>query len=126
MKRILTSALLATSLTATAASAEAVIGYDSELAEQFAAERMIVDLVIDHYGPTAVFDTGDPLPQSVNELIVPRNPMPAGAPVEPVPSTLAGDLPHTEDGTRWAKVGKHLVEMAPDDTIVMVVYDVLP
>lgn len=125
MKRILTASIAATALTAGAALADTVIVYDADLGEKFETKREIVDLVKATYGPTVVYDDGETLPEGLSEEIRPRNMLPEGTELEPVPEEIAGKLPHSEEGTSWHKVGEHLVEMKTDGTIVMVVYDVL-
>lgn len=125
MRRII-AALALSGLAASSALAGAVVVYDVELGEEFAAKREIVALAKEIYGETAVYATGDPLPESVENRLVPGTPLPEGAEPAPVPEELAGRLPHTEPGTEWAKVGDHLVEVRADGVIAMTVYDVLP
>ena len=96
------------------------------LDKQFAAEREVVDLAAAIYGPTAVYDNGQQLPASIEAALVAGNPLPAAAPIAEVPREMAGRLPHTEPSTTWVRVSEHLLEVRPDNTIVMGVYDVLP
>lgn len=126
MKRFLIPALAASALTATSALGAAVIVYDMELTEKFEAKRDIVDMVQEVYGETAVYSTGDELPEDLDAALTPRQPLPETVEISAVPEPLMGKLPHTEEGTKWYKVGDHLVEVGADNMIVMTVYDVLP
>lgn len=136
MKRMILAAL-ALGATTTVAGAQATpvgeglepgqrsIIYDETLSDKFAIKREIVDQVQAIWGETAAYASGDELPEGLTEEIVSGEPMPDAAPVEPVPTALI-DLPKLLDDSRWVKSGNHLVELAPDNTVVMVVYDVLP
>ncbi len=73
-----------------------------------------------------MYDDGQQIPTSIDKNLLPRQTLPAAAPTTDVPEALAGRLPHTEEGTYWTKIGEHLIEVRPDQTIVMGVYDVLP
>lgn len=125
MKRFLIPALAAGLLAAPAFGA-VVIVYDKDLGEEFAVEREIVDIVQQEYGEAAVYSTGDNLPEALDAALTPKSPLPATPAVEPVPEEIADKLPHTAEGTRWVKLGDHLVELDENDVIVMTVYDVLP
>lgn len=107
------------------ASSTAVIGtFDTTLGERFEIERAIVDRAAQVFGRAATFSSGRNLAPSIENSIVEGDMMPSGAPVRAVPSAL-GDLP-TSQGGEWIATGEHLVEVAPDGRIAMVVYDVLP
>ncbi|HKK36477.1 MAG TPA: hypothetical protein VJ994_09325 [Paracoccaceae bacterium] len=125
MRRII-AALALVGLTATSAYAGAIVVYDVDLGEEFAAKREIVAVAKDVYGETAVYDTGGALPESVENRLVPGTGLPEDVESSPAPEALAGRLPHTEPGTEWVKVGDHLVEVREDGVIAMTVYDVLP
>jgi hypothetical protein len=99
--------------------------YDKELSREFEISREIVDRVEAEFGKTAVYDNGQDLPPTVDAALVPGNTLPAGAEVTQPPAAL-GDLPTLGEGTHWVAAGEHLVEVTPDNTIVMVVYDALP
>src|SRR6056297_787720 len=60
MRRII-AALALVGLTATSAYAGAIVVYDVDLGEEFAAKREIVAVAKDVYGETAVYDTGERL-----------------------------------------------------------------
>lgn len=126
MKRILMPVLTAAMLSAPAAYGAVIIVYDGELGKQFETEREIVEIVKEEYGETAVYSTGDELPEGLDEALNPAQKLPDVPEVEDVPEALKDKLPHTEEGTRWVKVGDHLVEVDADDMIVMTIYDVLP
>ena len=95
-------------------------------AQGFDTERQIVDLVARTYGRTAVFDTGSGLPVAINEEVVAGQMLPTNAPVRPVPERLEGRLPQITPGARWVAVGKHLVELGPNNEITWVIYHTLP
>ncbi|HEU0221425.1 MAG TPA: hypothetical protein VFR34_04325 [Paracoccaceae bacterium] len=87
-------------------------------------ENQIADIVMQAYGGN-VFHRSQ-LPAELEAAIVPGNMLPQTAPTEPAPERIAASLPNSEAGTRWVKVGGHLLELAPDGTIVTAVLDVLP
>ena len=126
MRRTALIPLVSALLAAGPALSDAVIYKDPERSETFEAKDEIVALATEIYGKTAVFDSGQEIPESVDRKLVAGNPLPADAERMPVPDDLAGRLPHTEEGTRWVKVGEHLLELAQDDVIVTGVYEVLP
>ena len=129
MLRSLAAAVFAAGLgisSASAAGTEITIVYDADLGGEFAAKREIVELVKDSYGPNAVYDNTQAIPESVVAELMPGETLPAGVETEAVPAALDGRLPNTEPETSWVKVGEHLLEVRPDNTIVMGVYDVLP
>lgn len=126
MLRSLMLAIPASLIAVSFATAQAVVVHDEELAEQFEVERQIVEMSQEAYGPTAVYDNGQQIPRSLDEQLVPRQALPAAAPVAEIPVELAGRLPQTEPDTQWVRIGEHLLEVRPDRTIVMGVYDVLP
>ena len=125
MIRSLMLAIPASLVAVSFAAADAVVVYDKNLEEKFEAKREIVDMAKEIYGPTTVYDDGQQIPESVAKDLLPRRQLPDAARVTDVPEALAGRLPHTEPGTRWVQVGEHLIEVRPDETIVMGVYDVL-
>lgn len=129
MKRAILAALVLGATPALAMAqatvSERTLVYDQQLGERFDIKREIVDQVQAIWGETAAYETGQELPTSVNTEIVPGKAMPEGAPVEPVPAAL-DDLPKLVDDSRWVKSGTHLIELKPDNTIAMVVYNVLP
>jgi hypothetical protein len=124
--RTLLAALAATGLTASSALAGAVVVYDRDLGETFEAKREIVAVAKDVYGETAVYATGDPLPEAVQDRLVPGTTPPEDAEITAVPDPLAGRLPHTVPGSQWAEIGDNLVEIRPDGVIATTVHDVLP
>ena len=101
------------------------IVYDKALSDEFEVSRDIVERVQAEFGEHAVYDNGQDLPEGIDAQLAPGNPLPEGVEVGDVPEQL-GDLPTLGEGTRWVAVGEHLVEVTPDNTIVMVVYDALP
>ena len=126
MERIFIPALAASLVAAPAAFGAAVVVYDAELGEEFGAKREIVELAQEVYGEAAAYDTGDQLPEELDEALTPGSTLPETAALEEVPAELAGRLPHTEPGTEWVKAGNHLVEVDDGGRIVMTVYEVLP
>ena len=104
---------------------EVTVVYDETLTEEFEVNRAIVERVQAEFGEYAAYESTDELPPAINSEIVPGEMLPEGAPVEPVPAALS-DLPTLGEGTRWMQTGNHLVEVADDNRIVMVVYDALP
>jgi hypothetical protein len=98
--------------------------YDKALSEEFEVNREIVDRVKEKFGESAVYDNGQDLPAGLDAALVPGNTLPEGIAGE-VPAEL-GDLPTLGEGTHWVAAGEHLVEVTPENTIVMVVYDALP
>ena len=100
------------------------IVYDKALSEEFEINREIVERVKAEFGDSAVYDNGQDLPAGLDAALVPGSTLPDGVTGE-VPAEL-GDLPTLGDGTHWVTAGEHLVEVTPDNTIVMVVYDALP
>jgi hypothetical protein len=98
--------------------------YDRALTEEFEINRQIVDRVKAEFGESAVYDNGQDLPAGIDAALVPGNKLPEGVAGE-VPAEL-GDLPTLGEGTHWVAAGEHVVEVTPDNTIVMVVYDALP
>ncbi len=138
MKRTLLAMLLlggATTIAAAQATTEVVrdadtgqiktIVYDKELTKEFEVNREIVDRVEAAFGKTAVYDNGQDLPAGLDDALEPGNKLPEGVDVKDPPAEL-GDLPTLGTGTHWVAAGEHLVEVTPDNTIVMVVYDALP
>jgi hypothetical protein len=101
------------------------IVYDKALSEEFAVSRDIVDRVKAEFGEHAVYDNGQDLPQGMDGSIAPGAMLPESVEVGEVPEQL-GDLPTLAEGSHWVTVGEHLVEVTPDNTVVMVVYDALP
>lgn len=99
--------------------------YDKELTREFEINREIVDRVQAAFGETAVYDNGQDLPAGLDAALAPGNKLPEGVNVEEPPAEL-GDLPTLGEGTHWVAAGEHLVEVTPDNTIVMIVYDALP
>lgn len=99
--------------------------YDETLSEEFNVSRAIIDRVQAEFGEHAVYDNGDDLPDGIDQALVPGNTLPEDTPVAEVPEKL-GDLPTLGEGTRWIAAGEHLVEVTPDNVIVMVLYDALP
>jgi hypothetical protein len=99
--------------------------YDKALSDEFEIKREIVERVKEEFGENAVFDAGQDLPEGLEAALVPGSPMPEEVEVGEVPSELS-DLPTLGEGTRWVAAGEHLVEVTPDNTIVMIVYDALP
>ena len=126
MKRLLTSAVAASLLAAPAAYGAAVVVYDKKLGDEFAAERQIVEMAQQAYGESAVYDTGNELPEALDAALRPGAMLPDSPAIGEVPTELAGRLPHTQAGTQWVKAGNHLIEVANDGRIVMTVYEVLP
>lgn len=127
MKRTILSALMAGGLGVGAAAAhEAVLVYDANLGEEFETKRAIVELSEEIYGETAVYDTGTDLPEYLMKEITPGYVASDAIAFTDVPEPLKGRLPHTEPGTTWMSLGDHLVELKPDRTVVMTIYDVLP
>lgn len=106
-------------------SGEVVVVYDPELGEEFKIEREVVDEVAAKFGKAAVFASGKHLPKRLDASIVPGNTLPHSAKVKDVPASLR-DLPTSAPNTHWVAIGEHLVEVTPDNRIVMVVYDALP
>lgn len=126
MTRIIAAALLATGMTAGTAAADAVVVYNAELGDEFAAKDAIVELAKEAYGPTSVYDNGQQLPEGVVDTLVPGQKFPEGVAKEPVPEALRGKLPQTEPATEWVKAGEHLIEIKRDGEIATAVFDVLP
>ena len=126
MTRILMAALLATGMGVGTAAADAIVVYDKDLKEEFAAKRDIVEMVKQKYGQTAVYESGQQIPARIESNLVPGQMLPEGATTSAVPADLEGNLPNTEPGTSWVRVGEHLLELKPDGMIVMGVYEVLP
>ena len=138
MKRTILAALLVAGTGAVAAAQSATttvvtdaetgktvtVVYDKTLSEEFEINREIVERVKAEFGESAVYDNGQDLPAGLDEALVPGNTLPEGVAGE-VPAEL-GDLPTLGEGTHWVAAGEHLVEVTPDNTIVMVVYDALP
>ena len=89
-------------------------------------ERQIIEIVKNAFGPTAVFNTGSGLPQAIDDQIVDGAPLPANAPVSPLPQKIDGQLPQITPGARWVAVGKHLVELGPNNEMHTVIYHALP
>jgi len=106
-------------------SGETVVVFDPALSEKFKIEREVVDEVAAKFGKAAVFSSGKNLPEGLDASIVPGNTLPESADVKDVPESLR-DLPTSAPGTHWVAIGEHLVEVTPDNEIVMVVYDALP
>lgn len=98
--------------------------FDKSLSEEFEINREIVERVKAEFGESAVYDNGQDLPAGLDAALVPGNTLPEDVAGE-VPAGL-GDLPTLGEGSRWVSAGEHLVEVTPDNTIVMVVYDALP
>jgi hypothetical protein len=99
--------------------------YDKQLSKEFEISREIVDRVEAEFGNSAIYDNGQDLPPNVDETLMPGNTLPASVSVQEPPAEL-GDLPTLGEGTHWVAAGEHLVEVTPENTIVMVVYDALP
>ncbi|HET7410687.1 MAG TPA: hypothetical protein VFJ13_10860 [Paracoccaceae bacterium] len=106
-------------------SGEVTVVYDQELSEEFEVSRDIIDRVEAEFGQSAVYDNGQQLPEGIDDAIAPGNMLPETAGVSEVPEQL-GDLPTLGVGTHWVAVGEHLVEVTPENRIVMVLYDALP
>lgn len=106
-------------------SGQAVVVFDPELSKEFAIKREVVDEVAAKFGKSAVFDNGHQLPKGLDMAIAPGNTLPDSAEVRDVPAELS-DLPVSGEGLHWVAVGEHLVEVTPDNRIVLVVYDALP
>lgn len=106
-------------------SGETVVVFDPVLAEEFMIEREIIDEVAAKFGKSAVFANGEELPAGLDAEIAPGNILPDTSEVKPVPESLR-DLPTSAPETHWVAIGEHLVEVTPDNRIVMVVYDALP
>ena len=126
MNRFFAPVLVAGLLAAPTAFGAAIVVYDAELGQEFEAKRQIVELAKEVYGDASVYGTGDELPEALDEALTPNGPLPDVDAVGPVPEELEGRLPHTEADSEWVAVGNHLVEVAPDGTIIMTVYEVLP
>lgn len=126
MTRVLMAALIATGMGVSAAAADSVIVYDKSLGDKFEIKREVVELAEEMYGQTAVYDSGQQIPESVARDLVAGQMLPAGAEPTAVPEELAGRLPHSEPNTNWVELGEHLLELRPDGTVVMGIYDVLP
>jgi hypothetical protein len=126
MKRALLAALLAAPFVGGTAAAEAIIVYDTELGERFRIKKAVVETVTEMYGQTAVYDTGQDLPQEFDRALTPGTKLPGEIDTRPVPEALRGKLPLSEMDTRWAAVGDHLVELRPDGSVAMTIYHVLP
>ena len=99
--------------------------YDRSLSEEFEAKREIVGRVKEEFGKNVVFDAGQELPEGLEAALLPGSPMPPEVNVGDVPPEL-GDLPKLGEGTRWVTAGEHLVEVTPENRIVMIIYDALP
>src|SRR5690606_4776014 len=106
-------------------SGDVTVVYDQELTGEFEVSREIIDRIQSEFGEHAVYDNGQQLPEGIDAAIAPGNMLPEEAGAGPVPERL-GDLPTLGEGTRWVSVGEHLVEVTPDNRIVMVLYDALP
>ncbi len=126
MTRVLMAALIATGMGVGSATADSVIVYDKSLGEKFEIKREVVDLAKEIYGETAVYDSGQMIPESVARDLVAGQVLPAGAEPTAVPEEIAGRLPHSEPNTNWVQLGEHLLELRDDGTVVMGIYDVLP
>ena len=126
MTRVLMAALVATGMGVGSAAADAIIVYDTDLGEEFEVKREVVDVAKEIYGETTVYDSGQQIPESVARELVAGEMLPEGAEPTAVPEELAGRLPHTEPNTNWVQLGEHLLELRPDGTVVMGIYDVLP
>ncbi len=125
MTRVMIAALVATGMGVGSAAADAIIVYDSDLGDTFEVKREVVELAKDLYGETAVQDSGQQIPESVATELAAGRMLPEGAETTAVPEELAGRLPHTEPDTNWVQLGEHLLELRPDGTVVMGIYDVL-
>jgi hypothetical protein len=100
--------------------------YDATLGEKFEVKREIVDRAQALWGEYPAYETPQELPDTVNAEIVPGQQLPADAPTAEVPEAM-GDLPTLADGgSHWVASGNHLIEVADDNTVVMVVYNALP
>lgn len=126
MTRVLMAALVATGMGVGSAAADAIIIYDTDLGQEFEVKREVVDVAKEIYGEAAVQDSGQQIPESVARELVAGQMLPEGAEPTAVPEELAGRLPHTEPNTNWVQLGEHLLELRPDGTVVMGIYDVLP
>lgn len=126
MTRVLMAALIATGMGVSSATADSVIVYDKSLGDTFEIKREVVELAEEIYGETAVYDSGQQIPESVARDLVAGQMLPAGAEPTAVPEELAGRLPHSEPNTNWVQLGEHLLELRDDGTVVMGIYDVLP
>lgn len=89
-------------------------------------EREIVVIVEQTFGRNAVVNTGTGLSPEMDDKIVPGAPLPAGAPVRPLPEQLQGKLPQITPGARWVGIGSHLVELGEGDVMTSVIYHSLP
>ncbi|HET7410813.1 MAG TPA: hypothetical protein VFJ13_11495 [Paracoccaceae bacterium] len=127
MRHMILAALLVAggSTAAMAQDASLTLVYDAAPGEKFEIKRDIVDQVQAIWGETAAYESSEALPAGIENEIAPGEQMPANAPVEPVPAAL-DDLPKLLDDSRWVKSGNHLVELTPDNTVAMVVYEALP
>lgn len=141
MKRTLIAALLVGAATGIAAgqttappvelgtvtdlgTGKVTVVYDEALTKEFEISREIIDRIQAEFGESAVYDNGQDLPDSIDAALEPGNMLPEDIEVSAVPDKL-GDLPTLGEG-RWVAVGDHLVEVSPDNRIVMVLYDALP
>ena len=104
---------------------QVTVVYDESLTKEFEVSRDILDRIQTEFGEHAVYDNGQQLPEGVNDAIAPGNMLPDSVETSAVPSRL-GDLPTLGQGTHWVAVGEHMVEVTPDNRIVMVLYDALP
>lgn len=124
MKRLmLTSALAAGLGIAGAASAETVVIFDPVATEKFEVKRDVVDAVQQTYSDAVVYEDPDEIPAALQDEIKPGETLPSHA-MEPLPEAL-GELETYGENSRWVRVGNHLVEVGPNNRIVMVVYDAL-
>lgn len=106
-------------------SGQVTLVYDQALSKEFEVSREIIERIKAEFGESAVYDNGQDLPEDLDGVLQPGGMLPADTDIAEVPEQL-GDLPTLGEGTRWVAVGEHLVEVGPDNTIVMVVYDALP
>jgi len=109
---------------ATAAEGALLVVVDPALDDRFRVKREVVDTVQERYGePIAYDDARSRIPGDPQTRIVPGDTLDAGR-AGPLPEGVE-PLPTLADDGRWVRVDRHLVEVTPDDRIVMVVYDAL-
>ncbi|WP_118135762.1 hypothetical protein [Oceanicella sp. SM1341] len=96
----------------------------AEFAAQLQTEDQVARIVKEAYGSNV--HHGGQLDEATLQMLTPGNMMPTTVREQSVPSRISGELPHSQSGTRWARVGNNLVEIAPTGEIVTTVYDVVP
>src|SRR5690625_3322211 len=91
-------------------SGQAVVVFDPALSEEFAIKREVIDEVAANFGKSAVYDSGEQLPEGLDTALAPGNTLPDCAEVQYVPPELAA-LPTTCEVTHWVAIVESLVHV---------------